>query len=163
MAGAVKGRGHAYGESQSTGWPLAKLGPVVARQSSPIASGSAKPPGAVSVAAPATAPRRTRRSQEADRDRAFAFRGYDATNLGRGPELLEHRAYGPVVRAMLDSASALCGDVLGKKVDLAARVLAREPSTLETFVQDIGTIVGMELAQIRLLEEFFDVPVRRRG
>ena len=34
-----------------------------------------------------------------------------------------------------------------------------EPSTLDTFVHDIGTIVGMELAQIRLLEEFFDVPV----
>ena len=48
---------------------------------------------------------------------------------------------------------------LGRKVDLAARVLAREPSTLETFVHDIGTIVGMELAQIQLLEEFFDVPV----
>ena len=53
----------------------------------------------------------------------------------------------------------LCGDVLGKKVDLAARVLAGEASTLDTFVHDIGTIVGMELAQIRLLQEFFDVPV----
>ena len=63
------------------------------------------------------------------------------------------------MRAILDSASVLCGDVLGKKVDLAARILAREPSTLDTFVHDIGTIVGMELAQIRLLEEFFDVPV----
>jgi [acyl-carrier-protein] S-malonyltransferase len=89
----------------------------------------------------------------------LAFRGYDLTNLGRGPELLEHRVYGPVVRAALESASALCGDVLGQKVDLAARVLAREPSTLETFVHDIGTIVSMELAQIRLLEEIFEIPV----
>jgi [acyl-carrier-protein] S-malonyltransferase len=91
---------------------------------------------------------------------ALAFRGYDLTNLGRAPELLEHRAYGPVVQATLDSASVLCGDVLRKKVDLAARVLAREPSTLETFVHDIGTIVAIELAQIRLLSEFFDVPVQ---
>jgi [acyl-carrier-protein] S-malonyltransferase len=90
---------------------------------------------------------------------ALAFRGYDVTNLGRAPEFLEHRAYGPVVRTILDSASALCGDVLGKKVDLAARIMACEPSTLHTFVHDIGTIVAMELAQIRLLEEFFDVPV----
>jgi [acyl-carrier-protein] S-malonyltransferase len=90
---------------------------------------------------------------------ALVFRGYDLTNLGRAPELLEHHAYGPVVRSVLDSASELCGDVLGKKVDLAARILARELSTLETFVHDIGTIVGMELAQIRLLREFFDVPV----
>jgi [acyl-carrier-protein] S-malonyltransferase len=90
---------------------------------------------------------------------ALAFRGYDLTNLGRAPELLEHRAFGPIVRTILDSASVLCGDVLGTKVDLAARILAREPSTLNTFVHDIGTIVGLELAQVRLLEEFFDVQV----
>lgn len=88
----------------------------------------------------------------------LAFRGYDLTNLGRGPELLEHRTYGPIVRATLDEASLLCSDVLGKKVDLAARVLA-QPSTLETFVHDIGTIVSMELAQIRLLESIFEIPV----
>ncbi len=95
---------------------------------------------------------------------ALAFRGYDPTNLGRSPELLEH----PRLRAdrpgHLDAASVLCGDVLGKKVDLAARVLAREPSTLETFVQDIGTIVAMELAQVRLLEEILRRPrSTRRG
>ena len=92
---------------------------------------------------------------------AFAFRGYDASNLGRSPELLEHHVYGPIVRTMLDRASVLCGDVLGEKVDLAARVLAREPSTLSTFVHDIGTIVAMELAQLQLLEKFFDVPVHQ--
>jgi [acyl-carrier-protein] S-malonyltransferase len=92
---------------------------------------------------------------------AFAFRGYDATNVGRSQELLEHPVFGPVVQDTLDSASVLCSEVLGRKVDLAARVLAREPSTLETFVQEIGMIVGMELAQIRLLEEFFDVPVHQ--
>ena len=83
----------------------------------------------------------------------FAFRGYDVSNMGRNAELLEHRVYGPAVRAMLDRASILCGDVLGEKVDLAARVLAGEPSTLSTFVQDIATIVAMELAQVQLLAE----------
>jgi len=92
---------------------------------------------------------------------AFAFRGYDAANLGRSPELLEHDVYGPTVRIMLDRASVICSDVLGGKVDLAARVLAREPSTLATFVHDIGTICAMELAQIQLLEKFFDVPVNQ--
>jgi [acyl-carrier-protein] S-malonyltransferase len=90
---------------------------------------------------------------------ALAFRGYDLTNIGRGPELLEHPAYGSVVRGFLERASALCSDVLGKKVDLPARVLAREPSTLSTFVHDIGTIVAIELAQIELLEKFFEIPV----
>jgi [acyl-carrier-protein] S-malonyltransferase len=92
---------------------------------------------------------------------AIAFRGYDASNLGRSPELLEHPVYGPIVRTMLDRASVLCSDVLGEKVDLAARVLAREPSTLTTFVHDIGTIIAMELAQLQLLETFFEVPVHQ--
>jgi len=92
---------------------------------------------------------------------AFAFRGYDAANLGRSPELLKHDVYGPTVQSMLDRASLLCSDALGVKVDLAARVLAGEPSTLATFVQDIGTICAMELAQIQLLEKFFDVPVHQ--
>src|SRR5260370_10075349 len=65
---------------------------------------------------------------------AFAFRGYDASNLGRSPELLEHRVYGPVVRAVLDRASVVCAEVLKAKVDLAERVLAREPATLGSFV-----------------------------
>jgi [acyl-carrier-protein] S-malonyltransferase len=90
---------------------------------------------------------------------AIAFRGYDATNIGRSAELLEHPVYGPTVRATLDAASALCSDVRKRPIDLAARVAAREPSTLETFVEDIGMIVAMEVAQVRLLAEVFDVPV----
>jgi hypothetical protein len=35
------------------------------------------------------------------RSTAFAFRGYNITNLGRTPELLAHRVYGPVVRQHL--------------------------------------------------------------
>src|SRR5436309_1403348 len=61
----------------------------------------------------------------------FAFRGYDVTNLGRGPELLEHRVFGPVVRSFLDRASVVCGEVLKAKVDLTGRMLACAPSTLE--------------------------------
>lgn len=91
---------------------------------------------------------------------AIAFRGYDASNLGRGPELLAHPVYGPVVRELLGRASKVCADVLKREVDLAARVEARAPGTLETFVEDTATIVALELAQIRLLEEVFEVPVR---
>ena len=120
----LEGLGHANGESQSTGWSLAKLGSVVARQSSPVAAGSAQTAGRPpAVGAPAR--RQVARDDLKKRisTAAIAFRGYDVTNLGRGPELLEHPVYGPIVRATLDSASALCSDVLGKKVDLAARVL----------------------------------------
>ncbi|APW60507.1 hypothetical protein BSF38_01977 [Paludisphaera borealis] len=92
---------------------------------------------------------------------AFAFRGYDVTNQGRSHELLEHRAFGPVVRAVLDEASAICSEALGAKIDLAARVRSRSPSTLETYAQDAATIVAMELAQVQLLEEFFGIEIGR--
>ncbi|HWE37087.1 MAG TPA: ACP S-malonyltransferase [Isosphaeraceae bacterium] len=92
---------------------------------------------------------------------AFAFRGYDVSNLGKSPELLEHKAFGPVVRAYLDEASALCAEVVRRPVDLAARVRDRVETTLASFPEDVATIVAMELAQVRLLEEFFDVPVHQ--
>jgi [acyl-carrier-protein] S-malonyltransferase len=91
---------------------------------------------------------------------AIAFRGYDASNLGRSSELLAHPVYGPVVRELLDRASGVCGEVLKRKVDLTTRVEASEPASLETFVEDTATIVAMELAQIRLLEQVFEVPAR---
>lgn len=90
----------------------------------------------------------------------FAFRGYDVSNLGKTPELLAHAAYGPVVRRFLDEASAIAADTLRRPFDLAARVEAREPSTLDGFAADVATIVAMELAQLRLLEEFFGVAVK---
>ncbi len=90
---------------------------------------------------------------------AFAFRGYDSSNVGRAAEFLEHPAYASTVREFLDSASELCAEVLKRRVNLAARVLAGEPSTLDTFVHDIATVVALELAQIKLLEKFFGVHV----
>jgi hypothetical protein len=35
------------------------------------------------------------RHREGIRATAFAFRGYNVTNLGRTPELLAHPSYGP--------------------------------------------------------------------
>jgi [acyl-carrier-protein] S-malonyltransferase len=91
---------------------------------------------------------------------AIAFRGYDVSNFGRSAELLAHPVYGPVAREHLDRASGVCAEVLKRKVDLAARVAAGEPATLDGFVEDTATIVAMELAQVRLLEQVFEVPVR---
>jgi [acyl-carrier-protein] S-malonyltransferase len=121
-----------------------------------------KPPGAPSVA-PAPARRHVAREDLKKRisGAAIAFRGYDVTNVGRSPELLEHPVYGSIVRSTLEAASVLCSDAQGEKVDLVARVLAREPSDLSTFVHDIGTVVAMQIAQIRILEEIFEIPVRQ--
>jgi [acyl-carrier-protein] S-malonyltransferase len=91
---------------------------------------------------------------------SFAFRGYDQTNLGRSDELLAHPAYGPVVQKVLDEASRISSETLGRNIDLAARIRARGESSLATFAEDVATIVAMEVAQLRLLEQFFGVDVR---
>ena len=49
---------------------------------------------------------------------AFAFRGYNVTNLGRTPELLQHPQYGPIVERHLRTASEICTDVMNASVDL---------------------------------------------
>jgi [acyl-carrier-protein] S-malonyltransferase len=91
---------------------------------------------------------------------AFCFRGYNVTNLGRTPELLAHRVYGPVVDRYLREAAEICADVTGEPIDLVGRVRARRESTLDTFGEDMGLIIGVELAQIEILEQFFGVAYR---
>jgi [acyl-carrier-protein] S-malonyltransferase len=89
---------------------------------------------------------------------AFAFRGYNETNLGRSPELLAHPRYGPVVETHLREASEICSDVVKRNVDLVTRVRdARETAGLNDYADDVALIVAMELAQLRLLEEFFGI------
>ena len=88
---------------------------------------------------------------------AFAMRGYNITNLGRTDELLEHPAYGPVVAGYLKEASAICSDVIGRRVDLIGRVRRRREGSLKTFADQISLIISVELAQIALLREFFGI------
>lgn len=90
---------------------------------------------------------------------AFAFRGYDVANLGRSLELLEHETYGPLVERALVHASDLCAEAINAKVDLIAHVREGGKTAIETFPQDVATIVAMEAVQLQLLEEFFDVPI----
>ncbi len=89
---------------------------------------------------------------------AFAFRGYNVTNLGRTPELLAHPVYGPVVEARLREAGQLCADVVKRSVDLVARVRAgRETTGLREYAEDVALIVAVEMAQVRILQEFFGI------
>jgi [acyl-carrier-protein] S-malonyltransferase len=91
----------------------------------------------------------------------FAFRGYDVSNLGRSPELLDHRVYGATVRKFLESASAIASDTLHQRIDLISHVLDREPTSLAHFPSDVAMIVAMELAQIHILEHYFEIPIRK--
>lgn len=92
---------------------------------------------------------------------AFAFRGYEERNLGRSSEILAHPIYGPIAAGVLKTASAICSEVRGVSVDLEARVRARASSTTATFVEDAASIVAMEVAQFKVLEAVFDIPVHR--
>jgi [acyl-carrier-protein] S-malonyltransferase len=90
---------------------------------------------------------------------ALAFRGYDQANLGRSAELLARPAYAPIVRDVLAEASQIAAEAIKRPVDLVAYVRNQTPSSLETFAEDVALIVGMELAQVRILAEVFGVPI----
>jgi [acyl-carrier-protein] S-malonyltransferase len=92
---------------------------------------------------------------------AFAFRGYNVTNLGRSNELLAHPAYGPVLARYLNEASEICADAVSLPVDLVTRVRENRETSLETYHEALALIVAVELAQIRMLEEFFDIRLAR--
>jgi [acyl-carrier-protein] S-malonyltransferase len=87
---------------------------------------------------------------------AFAFRGYNVTNLGKTPELLEHPLAGPIVERHLVEASELGTKLLGREVDLVTRVRQREKTTLESYSEAVCQICAVELAHIEILETHFD-------
>lgn len=88
---------------------------------------------------------------------AFAFRGYNITNLGKSPALLKHPVYGAIVEQHLTEASEICSAAIQRDVNLVGRVRRRAKTTLRTYAQDLSMIVALELAQLKLLEEFFGV------
>ncbi len=88
---------------------------------------------------------------------AFAFRGYNVTNLGKTPELLEHPVYHDIIRNHLEQGSKLASDTLNKKIDLVEQVKNRIPNDLESYPETLAMIVSIELAQLKILEEHFDI------
>ena len=93
---------------------------------------------------------------------AFTFRGYNVTNLGRTPRIAGPSPLRPVVDSYLVEASQLCSEVLHRKVDLSERVRReRETVDLDTYTEDVALIVAVDIAQVRLLEKFFDAPLSK--
>jgi [acyl-carrier-protein] S-malonyltransferase len=91
---------------------------------------------------------------------AFAFRGYNTTNLGRTPELLEHPTYGRTIRRYLQRGSEVCEKIIGRPVDLVAAVTQCQEYGLDRYAEAIALIVAADLAQVELLEEFHGVRFR---
>ncbi len=88
---------------------------------------------------------------------AFAFRGYDVSNLGRSQELLAHRVYGPTVKAQLEQASDACAELSGCTTDLVELVRQALEPTLDSYTETNAIILAMEMAEVRLLEQFFGI------
>jgi len=87
----------------------------------------------------------------------LAFRGYNTTNLGRSGELLAHPQYGGLVRRVLTRASQVTSDCMGRRIDLVERVEQGRETDLASFADAVALILAMEVAQMRLAEEFFGV------
>ena len=90
---------------------------------------------------------------------AFAFRGYNVTNLGKTPELLKHPVAGPIMERHLRAAGEIGSQLLGREFDLVERVQQREETTLEQYSEAICLICGVELAHMEILEKHFQVTV----
>jgi len=90
---------------------------------------------------------------------AFAFRGYNVTNLGRIPELLEHAAFGPIVERHLKAAGNIFEMATKQPVNLVERVQQREETTLENYGEAVSLIAAAELAQIEILKQFFGIEI----
>ena len=82
-------------------------------------------------------------------DVAFAFRGYNVTNLGRTPELLAHSVYGQIVRSYLERGSEICRLVCHRPVDLIDRVTRREETSLDTYHEALALVVATEQRSCR--------------
>jgi [acyl-carrier-protein] S-malonyltransferase len=91
---------------------------------------------------------------------AFAFRGYNVTNLGRTAELLAHPAYGPMVRSYLEMGSDVCARVTGKPANLIERVESNTEPGLDNYAEAVALIMSVELAHMSLLERHFGVYFR---
>src|SRR3954468_6348201 len=91
---------------------------------------------------------------------AFAFRGYNTTNLGRTPELLAHPTYGRTIRRYLERASEVCAKIVGRPIDLVRIVASHDEPGLDRYAEAISLIVAADLAQVELLEEFHGVRFR---
>ena len=88
---------------------------------------------------------------------AFAFRGYNVTNMGKTPELLAHPAVRAHHRAAPAQGRKSTPTSLKKPIDLVGCVRNHEPSTLDTYARDLVLIVTVQMAQLEILEKLFGV------
>lgn len=92
---------------------------------------------------------------------ALAFRGYNITNLGKTPELLQVPAYRPFLVEKLREAAEIYQRSTGRPVDLVERIEKRIASDLASFGIDAAVIVAVSLAHLEIMEKLFQYPTKR--
>ena len=88
---------------------------------------------------------------------ALALRGYNVRNLGRSQELLQHEHYGSRVAGWLGQGSEIASDLLSRPVDLVDQVTSGQEASLATYGEAVAMIMAMELAQLEILQQDFDI------
>ncbi len=91
---------------------------------------------------------------------AFAFRGYNTTNLGRSKQLLEHPAFTEIVTRWLKRGAEIATRNLKRPVDLVTMIKEGQETTLATYGESIALVLAMESAQLELLEQHFHISHR---
>jgi [acyl-carrier-protein] S-malonyltransferase len=91
---------------------------------------------------------------------ALAFRGYNITNLGRTKEFLAHSRFAATMERHLRAVSAVASDVLHRPVDLVGRVQAGSEPSLAEYGEAIALLIGVEAAQLELLQQHFGIAYR---
>ena len=90
-------------------------------------------------------------------DTCFVFRGYNTTNLGKTPLLLDSPRYGPIFKKWLKRASDVASDETKQQIDLLARVRQRQETDLSSFADAVALILATEVAQIECLSTYHSV------
>lgn len=92
---------------------------------------------------------------------AFAFRGYNTTNLGRTPELWQVDAYRPILQRWLELGSDVCHQAHGQRTDLVARIVGKLEADLEHYAEAVAMVMAVELAQLEMLANIHGIEYSR--
>ncbi|QDU75566.1 Malonyl CoA-acyl carrier protein transacylase [Bremerella volcania] len=92
---------------------------------------------------------------------AFVFRGYNVTNLGRTPELLNHPRFGGYVARRLEQCGRIASDVMHRRIDLLGRVSRGEETDLDSYSDAIALIMAVEMAHVDILEQEYHVQLAK--
>ncbi len=90
---------------------------------------------------------------------ALALRGYNQTNWGRTAELCTVTAFRPTIEKWLIRAGDVCRRSIGKPVNLVARLEKGDEPLLADYSEAVAVVMGVEMAQLELLEQHFGFTV----